>query len=177
MLHLLAAAQAKLLAPGAAQVPLAARVWCQPIQMRVGGVLGWDCAQANRWRWRPDYEGVELGRCRWALAGCWPSSPLHTLSQCATLRLPRCKQDAPSRSSLHMPAWPCSCRESWVPLGEPVEAFYFDLTDAVAHMAPAEAALPLRFAAAGVFNAVATWFDLQLDEEASLRCGGRGLCA
>ena len=66
VLHLLAAAQAKLLASDAAMVPLSARVYCQPIQMRVGQVLGFDCSQANRWRWRPDYEGVELGRCRWA---------------------------------------------------------------------------------------------------------------
>lgn len=65
VLHLLAAAQARLLAPDAAMVPLSARVFCQPIQMRVGSVLGWDCSQANRWRWRPDYEGMELGRCRW----------------------------------------------------------------------------------------------------------------
>lgn len=65
VLHLLAAAQARLLAPGAAQVPLSARVWCQPIQLRVGRVAGFDCSQANRWRWRPDYEGLELGRCRW----------------------------------------------------------------------------------------------------------------
>lgn len=66
VLHILAAAQAKLLEPNAAMVPLSARVWCQPIQLRVGQVLGFDCSQANRWRWRPDYEGLELGRCRWA---------------------------------------------------------------------------------------------------------------
>lgn len=65
VLHILAAAQAKLLTPHAALVPLSARVWCQPIQLRVGQVLGFDCSQANRWRWRPDYEGMELGRCRW----------------------------------------------------------------------------------------------------------------
>ena len=70
VLHILAAAQARLLAPGAALVPAAARVWCQPIQLRVGAVLGFDCGQANRWRWRPDYEGVELGRCRCVARGC-----------------------------------------------------------------------------------------------------------
>ena len=81
VLHLLAAAQAKLLASDAALVPLSARVYCQPIQMRLGQVLGFDCSQANRWRWRPDYEGVELGRCRWA---GWPDlagrGRLHTVS-------------------------------------------------------------------------------------------------
>lgn len=72
MLHILAAAQAKLLTPNAALVPLSARVWCQPIQLRVGQVLGFDCSQANRWRWRPDYEGLELGRCRWGgVGGGW----------------------------------------------------------------------------------------------------------
>ncbi len=64
VLHLVAAARAKLLAADATMVPLSARVYCQPIQMRVGSVLGFDCSQANRWRWRPDYEGVELGQCR-----------------------------------------------------------------------------------------------------------------
>ena len=67
---------------------------------------------------------------------------------------------------------PTPCRDAWVPLGEPVEAFFFDFGEAAAHMAPAEVPLRLRFTAAGVFNAVAMWFDLHLDEEASLRWGG-----
>lgn len=32
--------------------------------MRVDEVAEWDMQQANRYRWRPDYEGVELGQCR-----------------------------------------------------------------------------------------------------------------
>lgn len=59
-----------------------------------------------------------------------------------------------------------------MPLGEPVEVFHFDFSHAAAHMAPAEAALPLVFTAAGVFNAVAMWFDLHLDEETTLRWVG-----
>lgn len=43
---------------------MAATVYCQPIEMRVGDVLGFDMQQANRWQWRPDYEGLELGRMR-----------------------------------------------------------------------------------------------------------------
>lgn len=43
------------------QVPMAATVFCQPIQMRTERVLGFDMAQANCWRWRPDYEGLDLG--------------------------------------------------------------------------------------------------------------------
>ncbi len=56
-----------------------------------------------------------------------------------------------------------------MPLAEPVEAFFFDFTDAMAHMAPAQVPLHLRFHTAGVFNAVAIWFDLHLDEETTLR--------
>ncbi|KAL4447971.1 hypothetical protein ABPG75_005190 [Micractinium tetrahymenae] len=122
VLHILAAAQARLLRPGAAMVPAAARVFCQPIQLRTSRVLGWDCSQANRWRWRPDYEGLELGKCR----------------------------------------------DRWVALAPPQEVFAFDFRDVFPHMAPAEVALDLAFEAEGVFNAVAMWFELQLDEEASL---------
>lgn len=46
------------------QVPMAATVYCQAIQMRVEDVLGFDMRQANCWQWRPDYEGLELGRMR-----------------------------------------------------------------------------------------------------------------
>lgn len=46
------------------QVPMAATIYCQPIQMRTGRVLGFDMAQANQWRWRPDYEGLDLGHMR-----------------------------------------------------------------------------------------------------------------
>lgn len=39
---------------------------CLPgAQMRVAEVAGWDMQQANRYRWRPDYEGIELAQCRW----------------------------------------------------------------------------------------------------------------
>lgn len=48
------------------QVPMAATVYCQPIQMRTEWVLGFDMAQANQWRWRPDYEGLDLGDIRQA---------------------------------------------------------------------------------------------------------------
>lgn len=61
-----------------------------------------------------------------------------------------------------------------MPLAEPVEAFFFDFTDAMAHMAPAQVPLRLQFTTAGVFNAVALWFDLHLDEESMLRWGWGG---
>lgn len=65
VLHILAAAREKLAAPGALLVPASARVYAQPIQMRLESAAGFDVSQANRWRWRPDYEGVNLEECRW----------------------------------------------------------------------------------------------------------------
>ena len=62
VLHILAAAKAKLLMPDASLVPCRAEVYAQPIQMRLSNSHGLDIQQANRWRWRSDYEGVELGR-------------------------------------------------------------------------------------------------------------------
>lgn len=53
-------------------------------------------------------------------------------------------------------------------LGPPVEAMGFDFYDWQANMQPAEVALRLRVTQAGVWNAVAFWFDLQLDEENQL---------
>ena len=50
------------------QVPSAATVYCQPIQLRCSNALGFSVEQANRWRWRPDYEGVELACNRSAAA-------------------------------------------------------------------------------------------------------------
>ena len=74
-LHLVALAQRRLLNPGAALVPAAARVWAQPIQLRVGRVRGLDFTPANRWRWRPDYEGLELAQLP---PGSWrPLAPPH----------------------------------------------------------------------------------------------------
>lgn len=64
VLHLVAAAKHKLLAQGSTLVPCSAKVYCQPIEMRVDQAAGFHVASANCWRWRPDYEGVELGRCR-----------------------------------------------------------------------------------------------------------------
>ena len=100
VLHVLAAAKARLLRPGATLVPRRARMFAQLIEHRVGEVevkipmrrradasvssvsspndgknasegenaegpfetVRLDVAQANRWRWRPDYEGVDLER-------------------------------------------------------------------------------------------------------------------
>ena len=64
VLHCLTAARARLLQMDAALVPARATVYAQPLEMRLTSAVGIDVSQANRWRWRPDYEGVELVHCR-----------------------------------------------------------------------------------------------------------------
>ena len=55
-------------------------------------------------------------------------------------------------------------------LAPPAEAFFFDFQRVgTTHMQAAQAMLDLRFTTAGVFNAVAMWFDLHLDESSTLR--------
>jgi predicted RNA methylase len=90
VLHILAAAQSKLLMPDASLVPCRADVFAQPIQMRTHMVHGdIDVQQANRWRWRADYEGVELGKNKSAwipLANPAKvfSFDFHDIQQCAS---------------------------------------------------------------------------------------------
>ena len=43
---------------------MGATVFCQPLEMRIGDVKGFDMRQANRWQWRRDYEGLQLADCR-----------------------------------------------------------------------------------------------------------------
>jgi len=64
VLHCLTAAKARLLNTDAVLVPSWATVYAQPIEMRVATAAGFDISQANRWRWRSDYEGIELARCK-----------------------------------------------------------------------------------------------------------------
>jgi len=141
-LHAIAAAKANILKSDAVLVPSGARVYAQPIQMRVetvplttssGGSAGQrnggegerkslDVSQANRWRWRPDYEGIELGQCR----------------------------------------------HNWIPLSDPVSVFDFDFYQAESNLQPAKATFNVEVTTAGVCNAIAFWFDLHLDENNSL---------
>lgn len=70
-LHLVHHARSRLLTPDARLVPMGATVYAQPICMRTtacrtshpasGRTERFDVSCANRYRWRPDYEGVELG--------------------------------------------------------------------------------------------------------------------
>ena len=63
----------------------------------------------------------------------------------------------------------CSeCREDWIALGPVVEALAFDFADWRANMAPAEMSLRLSIVHGGVWNAVAFWFELELDDETRL---------
>ncbi len=63
-LHVSALAVHRLLLPDAAIIPAAARVFCQPIQFRLESVCGVGVQNLNSYHWRPDYEGLELGRIK-----------------------------------------------------------------------------------------------------------------
>ncbi len=49
-----------------------------------------------------------------------------------------------------------------------MESFAFDFADWRTNMAPAEMRLRLPISHGGIWNAVAFWFELELDEETSL---------
>ncbi|KAK9846546.1 hypothetical protein WJX81_006344 [Elliptochloris bilobata] len=61
-----------------------------------------------------------------------------------------------------------ACRQQWLALADPIEAMAFDFYEAAEDMAPAEVALRASAIAGGICNAVAFWFELQLDEAATL---------
>jgi hypothetical protein len=62
-------------------------------------------------------------------------------------------------------------RSEWTALGPVIEVMGFDFYDAEANMAPIAAELMARITAPGVWNAVAFWFELQLDENTRLNSG------
>ena len=121
-LHLLSSAQAKLLTTTATLVPASATVYAQPIQFRFTTLQGFDVTQANQWRWRPEYEGIELNRRR----------------------------------------------DAWKPLAPPQAVFSFDFYDASRYMRPDETVLHFDVNEEGVCNAIAMWFELDLDDEITL---------
>lgn len=63
---------------------------------------------------------------------------------------------------------PTSSRQRWRALAPPMEAMAFDFYEAAVDMTPAEAELRVSATAGGVCNAVAFWFELQLDATTSL---------
>jgi len=120
--HIVGMAKHRLLAPDATMIPCAASVYAQPIQIRTEEVSGFDCSQANRWRWRNDYEGINLELCP----------------------------------------------EKWKPLAPFKEVFDFDFHKYMENLAPANVTLDFEIDTDGIFNAVAFWFKLQLDDETEL---------
>eukprot|EP00951_Prasinocladus_malaysianus_P032341 scaffold314486_cov36-Prasinocladus_malaysianus.AAC.1 len=62
--HIFGSIQSKLVSEDYILVPASARVFCQGIEMRTQTTAGFDVSQLNRYRWRPDYEGIELAGCR-----------------------------------------------------------------------------------------------------------------
>lgn len=62
----------------------------------------------------------------------------------------------------------CLRRDEWTALGPVMEVMGFDFYAAEANMAGATAQLNARISQPGVWNAVAFWFELQLDEEIRL---------
>ncbi len=66
-----------------------------------------------------------------------------------------------------------SSSTAWQALAPPNEVMAFDFTSTDPHAAfqPTEVALDFEATGSGVVNAVAFWFELQLDEEVSLNTG------
>ena len=121
-LHIVGMAKHRLLTPNATLIPSSAKVYAQPIQIRIEDVSGFDCSQANRWRWRSDYDGINLELCR----------------------------------------------DRWKPLAPWKEVFDFDFNKYMENLQPAQNVLEFDIDQDGVFNAIAFWFTLQLDEETEL---------
>ncbi len=151
VLHALAFARHRLLTTDAALVPARATIFCQPIEMRFGELsvelnvgdgegndasdattfssdtmstttMTYDMSQANRWRWRKDYEGINLERERHA--------------------------------------------KRWTPLAPPAEAFSFDFKAVTAETLRPEAMdVTFQIDRPGVFNAIAFWFELHLNDD------------
>jgi hypothetical protein len=57
--------------------------------------------------------------------------------------------------------------ETWRALAEPLEVFNFDFTD-IDTLQAAACHLDFQLTAGGIFNAVAFWFDLKVDENETL---------
>ena len=62
-------------------------------------------------------------------------------------------------------------RSQWVALSPPVEALAFDFYNAAENLTPATASATLPVTCEGVANAIAFWFDLDLDEDVQLSSG------
>ena len=127
--HIVGMARHRLLKPDATLVPRAAKMFAAPIEYRfqnyqtLDGKHVIDLTTANRWRYRDDYEGVNLEK------------------------LPK---------------------SAWKALANPKPFFNFDFYAWEENMRPREVPISFEITEEGTFNAIAFWFDLELDEETTL---------
>lgn len=127
--HIVGMARHRLLKPDATLVPRAAKMFAAPIEYRfqnyqtLDGKHTIDLTNANRWRYRDDYEGVNLEK------------------------LPK---------------------TAWRALAKPKPFFNFDFYAWEENMQPKEEPMSFEITEEGTFNAIAFWFDLELDEETTL---------
>jgi type II protein arginine methyltransferase len=153
VLHCLAAAKARLLEPNAVLVPEAAAVFAQPIQLDRFDTLELGVA------------GAGVGAGAGAAVSASASSSKVASATAINVSAANAWRWRPDYEGVDLRGR----RGEWLPLtAAPAPAFEFDFYAAEANMAPAERRIELTFTAPGVFNAVAFWFDLRLDAEASL---------
>ena len=65
----------------------------------------------------------------------------------------------------------CLCRKNWKSLSKAYRVCSIDFHQTDLNMQPFQADLELDIACDGVFNAIAFWFNLHLDEETILSSG------
>jgi len=126
------------------------QVYCQPIQYGAHidqrAALPYDTAPLAPYAWQQDYFEADL------------FTPATDQGACHSSR----------GDSLH--TQPPAQHSNWKALAAPQPVFDFDLNtqDPLRDFQPADRQLSFTITAAGVWNAVAFWFDLKLDEHTTL---------
>jgi hypothetical protein len=126
------------------------QVYCQPIQYNLQSptVLQGICdySPLRSYAWQPDYFEADLRQTH------------------NSLTVPGSSSSSSSSSSGSSSA---GAGVHWLPLAQPQLAFEFDFNcpDPLTAFQPASHQLAFAVNAAGVCNAVAFWFELQLDEQ------------
>jgi hypothetical protein len=138
------------------------QVYCQPIQygshIDQRAALQFDAAPLAPYAWQPDYFEADLSTAATTSSTSAYNSTT-TDDSSSTSTDPPAAQDAA-----------CHPISSWKPLAapQPVFAFDFNVADPLTAFQPAEQQLAFAINAGGVCNAVAFWFDLQLDASSTL---------
>jgi hypothetical protein len=133
------------------------QVYCQPIQYNIQlapGLQGVaDTSALRTYAWQPDYFEADLQQ---------QPHPLNT----GSLSSANSSQDSSSKGCGDA-AGP---RPHWIPLAQPQLVFEFDFNcpDPLTAFQPAAQQLAFAVDAPGVCNAMAFWFELQLDEHTVL---------